>query len=474
MRIPPTPAYEAQRLAALHECDVLDTPPEPPFEDAARLASHVCGVPIALVSLVDQDRQWFKARVGLAAPETSRDRSFCAHAIVTPEMPLVVRDTLTDERFFDNPLVTSDPNIRFYAGVPLTLGPDATVGTLCVIDRVPRDLTAAQMDALNLIARQICTELKLRREVTVLRTQPPGQRRGPLAGRRGLPAALQVDIVAGRYRLEELIGAGGMGVVVSATDSHNGRRVAVKFVLPEAASERLLERFVREARALLRVDGDHVTRVLDVGNLGNGAPFIVMERLVGEDLDCMLSRRGMLPIAEAVDYLVQACEGVAAVHAAGIVHRDLKPSNLYLARQDGGAPVLKILDFGVARLAALDEPGLTGHGIVGSPQYMAPEQMTLGAPVDERADLWSLGVVLYELLAYRRPFEGEGASQVCARALREGPMPLQQRRPDVPDELAAVVDRCLAKSPEHRYGSARELGAALLAAVGADAATWAR
>ncbi len=164
---PPQPENEAARLAALHQYQILDTEPDETLNDLTRLAAYICGTPIALISLIDLNRQWFKARLGLSEQETARDVSFCAHAI-TQSGPLVVRDALDDNRFRDNPMVTSDPHIRFYAGSPLISPEGFKLGTLCVIDRVPRDLNPEQIAALRMLGNQVMTQLDLRREVAFM------------------------------------------------------------------------------------------------------------------------------------------------------------------------------------------------------------------------------------------------------------------------------------------------------------------
>lgn len=470
MPAPPKLENEDDRLALLQACGILDTEPEPTFDDVVGLASHICDVPVALVTLIDHDRQWFKARIGLPATEMSRDQSFCAHAIVAPDMPLVVPDALLDERFADNPLVTNEPRIRFYAGIPLVLASNLAIGTLCVIDRIPRELSVAQLGALEMLGRQVTSELRLRRKLAASIGQP---RRGrglvtpdPLVEPRPGDTTL-APVVLGRYRLEDVIGAGGMGVVAGAVDLTSGRPVAIKFILPEVTEDGLVERFAREAQLLMRIHSQHVTRVLDAGNLANGSPFIVMERLEGTNLDVLLKARGPLPIDEALAYMIQACAGVADAHAAGVLHRDLKPSNLFLAQSEDGTIVLKLIDFGIAKLRASENSPtvtLTNTSVLlGSPDYMSPEQMTLGDDLDERTDVWSLGVVLYELLTNRRPFGAESTIEVCARVLTAAAPSLTLSRPDLPPEVERIVTRCLAKPRDERYASVAELAHALTA-----------
>jgi tRNA A-37 threonylcarbamoyl transferase component Bud32 len=473
----PKPANESERLAALRSCGVLDTEPEPSFDEIAKLASQLCGTPVALVSLVDADRQWFKARVGLPAQETSRDVSFCAYSVATNE-PLVVPDTHIDGRFADNPLVTADPNIRFYAGVPLMLESGLAAGTLCVIDRVPRELTGPQLAALGMLARQVTTELKLRRRLQSKIHGDPVQAdapRLPSDTMDGVPVApLPSDdaVIARRYRIDRLLGTGGMGVVVVADDLQTGRRVAIKFLLRHNLDKPgARERFVREAQAMVRVQSEHVVQVLDVGNLSNGAPFIVMEHLEGEDLAARLELRGPRPVVELVDSLVQTCDAVEQAHARGVIHRDLKPSNLFRARRKDGGEIIKVLDFGVSKLQAADEAAAADRGLlltrastmVGSVYYMSPEQMNNARDIDGRSDIWSLGVILYELATGELPFPGDTTLEVCTRVLSQAPIPMQAHRPELPDDLWRVVQRCLQRARDDRYPTAAALREALMA-----------
>jgi tetratricopeptide (TPR) repeat protein len=255
----------------------------------------------------------------------------------------------------------------------------------------------------------------------------------------------------GPYRLLREIGSGGMGTVYEAEDTRLGRRVAVKILPPEYSRDRRAkERFLREARTASAVDHPNLCTVHDVGE-SEGRLYIVLALYEGETLRERI-RRGPLPPADARDIAIQVARGLARAHEAGITHRDIKPANVMLPRR-GEA---KILDFGIARLEG-DEVSLTGTGVSwGTPAYMSPEQVR-GEPVDCRTDVWSLGVLLYEMVAGRRPFKGDGVQAVLSAILTQEPEPLDRVRPEVPPELAQVVTRALAKDPAARYKSAVEL-----------------
>jgi serine/threonine-protein kinase len=257
-----------------------------------------------------------------------------------------------------------------------------------------------------------------------------------------------------------------MGVVVAARHEELGQLVAIKFVRDQAlGNAEAVERFLREARAAVKLRSEHVARVLDVGKLESGAPYMVMEFLEGSDLSQVLEADGPMPLAKAVALVLQACEAVAEAHAAGIVHRDLKPQNLFLTRTVGGSPRLKVLDFGVSKATGLTSDGrgaLTRtSAMLGSPLYMAPEQMRSSRDVDARVDIWALGVVLYELLTCRWPFEAESMPELCLKVVAEAPRSLAARRPDLPAGLVAIVERCLEKDPAKRFASVAELAHAL-------------
>jgi serine/threonine-protein kinase len=281
------------------------------------------------------------------------------------------------------------------------------------------------------------------------------------------------DVIGGKYRVDGELGAGGMGVVLSATHLELDAPVAIKLVRDEyARNEEVVSRMLFEARAAAKLRSSHVVRVLDVARVESGAPYIVMERLEGSDLAGVLSRNGALPVEDAVDYLLQACEGLVEAHALGIIHRDLKPENLFLAQTPEG-DLLKVLDFGISKdtgtsMSSGPRSVMTNAGYaVGSPYYMSPEQMR-ATLVDSRADIWSLGAILFELLSGRCPFEGESLQLVCAKVLGDEAPRLRSLAPDVPEGLEAIVARCLQKDRELRFANVGALAVALRAFASID------
>ncbi len=279
------------------------------------------------------------------------------------------------------------------------------------------------------------------------------------------PAAGQV--IVGKYRIDHVLGAGGMGVVLAAHHLQLPQRVAIKFMRVEAARDaHAVERFLREARAAAALSSEHVTRVLDVGTLEGGEPYMVMEYLDGVDLSRVLEQRGPLPIDDAVGCLLQACEALAEAHALGIVHRDLKPANLFLNHRRDGTTIVKVLDFGISKVAdlhAAGSAGLTASGLVmGSPGYMSPEQVRSAKGVDPRTDVWGLGVILFELVTGTRAFGGETVGEVLAQILSEPPPSVRHYRADAPEGLGVVIAQCLERRVERRIQNVGELATKLV------------
>ncbi len=271
------------------------------------------------------------------------------------------------------------------------------------------------------------------------------------------------DVVAGKYRIDAIVGTGGMGIVLGATDTSLGRAVAIKFLTPsKARREDAVQRFLREARAAAAIQSEHVVRVFEVDKLPSGTPFIVMEHLRGRDLAHLLGARGPLPIPEAVDYLLETCEALAEAHGRGIVHRDLKPQNLFLAQRPDGTTCIKVLDFGISKAAEDDQPQLTATDVVmGTPLYMSPEQVRSLKNVDQRSDIWALGSILYELVSGGAIFDAPSTTALCAMIAMDPPIPLRERKADAPPELEAIVSRCLHKDPNGRFANVAELAVAL-------------
>jgi serine/threonine-protein kinase len=275
------------------------------------------------------------------------------------------------------------------------------------------------------------------------------------------------QILVGKYRVERVLGQGGMGVVLAARHIHLEERVAIKLMLAEAAfSAEAVARFVREARAAARLESAHVAKVSDVGTLEDGRPYMVMEYLDGQDLSQVLQTSGVLGVQDAVDYVLQAGEAIAEAHSIGIIHRDLKPSNLFLTRRRDRTPHVKVLDFGISKVSgssmkASDNAMTKTSAMMGSPLYMSPEQMTSVRDVDARSDIWALGIILFELLTGSPPFIGETLPQVCGLVIQSPDPPASSRRPDLPPELDALIHRCLAKNPADRFQNVAELALAL-------------
>ena len=266
---------------------------------------------------------------------------------------------------------------------------------------------------------------------------------------------------AGKFLIEKMLGQGGMGAVYQALHEGLKQRFAIKVLLGEVAQNtEAVQRFMNEASASASIQSEHVARVTDVSRTESGTAYMVMEYLEGKDLSQLLEVRGRIPTAEAVSYVLQAIEGVHQAHVGKIVHRDLKPSNLFLAKKADGTQIIKVLDFGISKMTGLDAAAAaltTTRAMLGSPLYMSPEQLRNSKTVDARSDVWSLGVILYELLSGTVPYVGDSLGELFACILENDPIPLRQHEPSVPAALEAAVMQCLRKKKEERLGSVAEL-----------------
>ena len=278
------------------------------------------------------------------------------------------------------------------------------------------------------------------------------------------------EVIAGKYRVEGTVGRGGMGIVLSAQHLQLGQKVAIKLLLANPTErEPASTRFLREARAAAGLHSDHVVRIHDLGVLESGVPFMVMELLRGTDLGSLIDSRGALPTNLALEYVLQACDAIAEAHALGIIHRDLKPSNLFLTRRSDGDPLIKVLDFGISKAigpdSELDGELTATRTVLGSPFYMSPEQVRDSKSVDSRSDVWSLGVILQELITGEPAFSADTFPGICAAIVADPPASMRALRPDVPEEVESIVRRCLEKNPRDRYQSVPALMRAIEAVL---------
>lgn len=284
------------------------------------------------------------------------------------------------------------------------------------------------------------------------------------------------DVIDEKYVVVRSIGSGGMGAVYEARHLVMERSVAVKVLHAWSAErEEGVARFTNEARAAAIIGSDHIVEIFDAGMLEGRVPYLVMELLVGADLQEIFESRGVLDEEYAVDLIVQACEGLAAAHQNQIIHRDLKPSNIFITSSDGAGEWVKIVDFGIAKFKDLSQTGgarLTADGAtLGTPRYMAPEQLGSAEKVDHRADIYALGLILYEAVTATVPFGGASIVQMLARAAKEMPAPPRSIRPDLREELEAVILKAIAPEPADRFSSMEAFAQALMQSVGSYSMT---
>lgn len=283
------------------------------------------------------------------------------------------------------------------------------------------------------------------------------------------PSIIPGAVVNGKYLVGPLLGEGGVGLVYEAQNLELDEKVALKCLRPQMLVDTaMVARFAREAKAAASIKSEYVATVHDVGTMADGAPYMVMEFLDGKDLGAVIHEQGVLSSRTACEYALQACEALAVAHARGIVHRDIKPENLMLTERAGGMRIVKVLDFGISKTAltgsifGTDLPSVKTVNLMGTPLYMSPEQMRCTDNVDARSDIWSLGMVLYELLTGTTAFAATTITELCAAILETSPHRIEAHRPDLPPGLVHVIHRCLEKDPAHRYQNVAELALALM------------
>ena len=273
------------------------------------------------------------------------------------------------------------------------------------------------------------------------------------------------EVLDGKYRIDRILGRGGMGYVVAAWHLRLDEPVALKFLRQDMLGHpEVATRFEREAQAAAKVKGEHVCRVLDVGHSKKHGPFMVMEFLEGEDLGSLVDRGGPLTVAEALHFVLQACEALAEAHDRGIVHRDLKPANLFLSKRPNGEPLVKLLDFGISKSqhSTGKEHRLTvTDTVMGSFAYMSPEHVRSARDVDRRTDVWALGVILFELLTGTLPFPALSQSELIAKISADPPLRLRALKPSAPEGLESAILKCLQKDRDRRFSSVAELALSL-------------
>ena len=271
-------------------------------------------------------------------------------------------------------------------------------------------------------------------------------------------------VIGNKYRVDSLIGSGGMGVVAAGYHLELEQPIAIKFLnVDKEVCAESAERFRREARTAARIHSEHAVKVFDSGVIGDGAPYMVMELLEGNDLGQELARQGPLPISLAAHYLLQAIDAIAEAHAMGVVHRDLKPGNLFLARGADGTRSIKVLDFGISKSVARSSDIVLTRtaSMIGSPLYMSPEQMRSARDVDSRSDIWSLGAILYELVSGEPPFPADSIPELCVAVMNDPLRPISVLVPTAPSSLDALLARCMSRNLAERFATAADLADAL-------------
>ncbi len=452
---------DPDRLQALRQCCLLDTEAEAAFERLTRLATRVMGAPVSLVSLVTADRQFFKSAVGLDLKETPLSHSFCQHVVATGE-PLVIADARTHPLVKDN-LAIPDLNVIGYLGLPLSTSDGHEIGSLCVIHGEPHHWTEDEIDLLRELATSVMMEIELR--VKMLLQEQSDERFISDTDLYGKSGGAHPAGRFGVYVVQERIGRGGMCEVFRCQHEVLGVTVAVKRLLAMHADlPNFQTRFQREAKIVSQLKHPHIIRVFDFG-IEEDKAYMVMEHINGETLETVIDRQAPLPLKETISIGQDVASALDYAHEQGVIHRDVKPANIMLRRelQDGektDSYQATLMDFGIAKMAK-DTNRITREGALGTLAYISPEQIENAVSADYRADIYSLGVVLYEMLTGQPPFPSTSAAQLIHSHLS---LPVPDPRtlnPDLPHHVAAALERALSKDPLLRFGSASEFIQAL-------------
>lgn len=461
MLTPPRPRNDDARVASLRALNLTRQKTEERFERLTHSVKRLFGVPVAGISLVEEELHWFKALHGLKIHESHRNDAFCSWTILG-DGPFVVTDTLEDPRFIRHPMVVGGPHVRFYAGQPLRAMDGHNVGTLCLFDFEPRTLRAEALQLLAELGAWAESEInagKLSLAQQELRSQVDAVGTPHHAGPHNL-----IGTSLGHYMLVGVIGEGGIGRVYRAIHPHIGAQVAIKVLRSSNQdNDEVVQRFFAEARAVNRIRHQNIVQIVDLGETDTGRPYLVMEFLEGTSLANLISAHGPLPFGVVIEVGLAILSALQAAHASKVVHRDLKPHNVMVT----SAGAIKVLDFGVAKMIDTDDAdSQTGTGaVLGTPAYMSPEQAEGLADVDARADLYSFGIVLYEMLTGRRPFNATSQFSMLRAQVEDAPPSVQSGRDDVPVGLERLVMKLLEKNPANRFASAQECARSLEEAV---------
>lgn len=456
----PTIILNKDRLKALRNTYLLDTKAEAAFDRLTRLSTKVLGAPVSLVSLVDADRQFFKSAAGLDLKETPLSHSFCQHVVSTGK-PLVVNDARQHPLVSNNKAI-DDLGVVGYLGMPIHTSSGFNIGSLCVIDHEPRQWTQDEIEILQDLTNSVMMEIEMR--VQMLMEKEVGQSLSTTDFYGDVPKIAQQF---GIYQVVKNIGSGGMADVYQCEHQMLGTQVAVKHLRPNQKHyEQFLARFKQEARIISQLKHPNIVRVFDYG-MEEEKAYMVMEYIQGETLTAYLEHKGQLSLDDEHDIFIDLAQALDYAHSQGIVHRDVKPDNVMLRhRLQNGRPMNRyhatLMDFGIAKIVSSNN-NLTAGDLLGTVNYVAPEQIQEATAVDHRADIYSFGLMAYQMLTGTHPFASDSVGTVIKNHLvGQAPDP-RTYAPYLTDQQVSALQIALAKDPADRYTTATDFVRALLA-----------